>query len=134
MEEQLIYGEPIHINSRSNHHHFVYIRTGNFSREIERISGEHFRKSLSNATKLPLVGVLIGAVVTAVIQSSSSTSVIAISLVNAGVLSFKNSVGIIFGSNVGTTITAQRVVFKITSFAPFLIIFICCSITHGYFW
>lgn len=94
----------------------------NFSREIERVSGEHFRKSLSNATKLPLVGVLIGALVTAVIQSSSATSVITISLVNAGVLSFKHSVGIIFGSNVGTTITAQLVAFKLTSFAPFLII------------
>ncbi|MFT4942255.1 MAG: phosphate:Na+ symporter [Paraglaciecola sp.] len=94
----------------------------NFSREIERISGEHFRKSLSNATKWPLVGVLIGALVTMVIQSSSATSVIAISLVNAGVLSFKNSVGIIFGSNVGTTITAQLVAFKLTNFAPFLII------------
>ena len=94
----------------------------NFSREIERISGEHFRKSLSNATKWPLVGVLIGALVTMVIQSSSATSVIAICLVNAGVLSFKNSVGIIFGSNVGTTITAQLVAFKLTNFAPFLII------------
>jgi phosphate:Na+ symporter len=94
----------------------------NFSREIERISGEHFRKSLSNATKWPLVGVLIGALVTAVIQSSSATSVISISLVNAGVLSFKNSVGIIFGSNIGTTITAQLVAFKLTNFAPLLII------------
>ena len=94
----------------------------NFSREIERISGEHFRKSLSNATKWPLVGVLIGAMVTAVIQSSSATSIISISLVNAGVLSFKNSVGIIFGSNIGTTITAQLVAFKLTDFAPFLII------------
>ncbi|MFT5312894.1 MAG: phosphate:Na+ symporter [Paraglaciecola sp.] len=95
----------------------------NFSREIEEISGEHFRKSLSNATKWPFVGVLIGALVTAVIQSSSATSVISISLVNAGVLSFKNSVGIIFGSNIGTTITAQLVAFKLTNFAPFLIMF-----------
>jgi phosphate:Na+ symporter len=94
----------------------------NFSKEIEQISGEHFRKFLSNATKWPLVGVLIGAVVTAVIQSSSATSVISISLVNAGVLSFKHSVGIIFGSNIGTTITAQLVAFKLTNFAPFLII------------
>jgi phosphate:Na+ symporter len=94
----------------------------NFSREIERISGEHFRKSLSNATQWPLVGVLIGALVTAVIQSSSATSVISISLVNAGVLSFKNSVGIIFGSNIGTTVTAQLVAFKLTNFAPLLII------------
>jgi phosphate:Na+ symporter len=93
-----------------------------FSKEIESLSGEHFRKSLANVTKFPLVGVVIGALVTMVIQSSSATSVITISLVNAGVLSFKNSVGIIFGSNVGTTITAQLVAFKLTSFAPFLII------------
>ena len=63
----------------------------NFSAEIEQISGEKFRKFLSKATKIPLVGVLIGALVTAIIQSSSATSVITISLVNAGVLSFKNS-------------------------------------------
>ncbi len=95
----------------------------NFSKEIERLSGEHFRKSLSRATRLPIVGVIIGALVTMVIQSSSATSVIAIGLVNAGVLSFKNSVGIIFGSNVGTTITAQLIAFKLTNFAPFFIIF-----------
>ena len=94
----------------------------NFSREIEKISGERFRRSLGRATRIPIVGVLIGAVVTAIIQSSSATSVITISLVNAGVLSFKNSVGIIFGSNIGTTVTAQLVAFKLTAFAPVIII------------
>jgi phosphate:Na+ symporter len=94
----------------------------NFSREIEKISGERFRRSLGRATRIPIVGVLIGALVTAVIQSSSATSVITISLVNAGVLSFKSSVGIIFGSNIGTTITAQLVAFKLTAFAPAFII------------
>lgn len=93
-----------------------------FSAEIERVSGDRFRRFLSHATRIPVVGVLIGAGVTAVIQSSSATSVIAISLVNAGVLSFKNSVGIIFGSNVGTTVTAQLVAFELTAFAPLLII------------
>jgi len=94
----------------------------NFSEEIQRISGEKFRKFLARTTKIPVVGVLIGALVTAVIQSSSATSIIAISLVNAGVLSFKNSVGIIFGSNIGTTVTAQLVAFKLTAFAPVFII------------
>ncbi|WP_100655615.1 Na/Pi cotransporter family protein [Alteromonas flava] len=94
----------------------------NFSREIEHISGERFRHALSNATRYPVVGVLIGAVVTMFIQSSSATSVISIGLVNAGVLSFKNSVGIIFGSNIGTTVTAQLVAFKLTHFAPFFIV------------
>ena len=93
-----------------------------FSKEIEQISGDRFRRSLSKATSIPFLGAAIGALVTAVIQSSSATSVIAISLVNAGVLSFKNSVGIIFGANVGTTVTAQLVAFKLTSFAPVFII------------
>ena len=95
----------------------------NFSKEIEKISGERFRKLIGSATKIPVFGVLIGAVVTALVQSSSATSVITISLVNAGVLSFKSSVGIIFGSNIGTTVTAQLVAFKLTSFAPLFIIF-----------
>lgn len=93
-----------------------------FSKEIEKISGERLRKSLGHATRIPVIGVLIGALVTAIIQSSSATSVITISLVNAGVISFKNSVGIIIGSNVGTTITAQLVAFKLTAFAPLFII------------
>ena len=94
----------------------------NFSKEIQKIAGGNFRKFLGKATKLPLAGFTIGALVTTLIQSSSATSVIAISLVNAGVLSFKNSVCIIFGSNVGTTITAQLIAFKLTSFAPVFII------------
>ncbi|MDE2734242.1 MAG: Na/Pi symporter [Gemmatimonadota bacterium] len=94
----------------------------NFSAEIEQISGERFRRFLTRATKIPAIGVLIGALVTAVIQSSSATSVIAVSLVNAGVLSFKSSVGIVFGANIGTTITAQLVAFKLTAFAPVFII------------
>lgn len=94
----------------------------NFSKEVQRITGERFRKFLGRATKFSGIGLLIGAIVTAFIQSSSATSVIAISLVNAGVLSFKNSVSIIFGSNIGTTITAQLVAFKLTAFAPIFII------------
>ncbi len=104
----------------------------NFSREIEQISGERFRKFLGTATNIPIFGVLIGALVTMVIQSSSATSVISIGLVNAGVLSFKNSVGIIFGSNIGTTITAQLVAFKLTNFAPiFIIIGFILTITNS---
>lgn len=93
-----------------------------FSKEIQRITGEKFRKFIAKATNFSGIGLLIGAVVTAFIQSSSATSVIAISLVNAGVLSFKNSIGIILGANIGTTVTAQLVAFKLTAFAPVFII------------
>jgi phosphate:Na+ symporter len=104
----------------------------NFSKEIEKISGEKFRRFLTKATKMPLAGVGLGASITAIVQSSSATSVIAIGLVNAGVLSFKNSVGIIFGSNIGTTITAQLVAFKLTAFAPvFIIVGFLLSFIHS---
>ena len=93
-----------------------------FSKEVQRITGESFRKILARLTQYRVVGLLLGAILTAVIQSSSATSVIAISLVNAGVLSFQNSLGIILGANVGTTLTAQLVAFKLTAFAPYLII------------
>ncbi|MFG1492791.1 Na/Pi symporter [Halobacteriovorax sp. ZH4_bin.1] len=104
----------------------------NFSKEVQNITGEKFRKFLGSATMYPVVGLLIGAIITALIQSSSATSVIAISLVNAGVMSFKNSVGIIFGANVGTTVTAQLVAFKLTAFAPvFIIIGFLLSFTRS---
>jgi phosphate:Na+ symporter len=69
-----------------------------------------------------VVGLFLGALITSIIQSSSATSVITIGLVNAGIISFKNSLGIIFGANVGTTVTAQLVAFKLTNFAPAFII------------
>jgi phosphate:Na+ symporter len=94
----------------------------NFSKEVQRISGEKFKQFLAKTTRIPIVGLIIGALVTSLVQSSSATSVIAIGLVNAGIISFKNSLGIIFGANVGTTITAQLIAFKLTNFAPYIII------------
>lgn len=93
-----------------------------FSKELQKISGDSFRKVLGKITNIPIIGVLLGAIITSIIQSSSATSVIAIGLVNAGVLSFKNSLGIILGANVGTTVTAQLIAFKLTNFAPYIII------------
>lgn len=93
-----------------------------FSKEVQAVSGATFRKSLARSTKNPFAGFLIGGAVTAVIQSSTATSVIAVGLVNAGVLSFRNTLGIIFGANVGTTVTAQLVALKVTDFAPALIL------------
>ncbi len=94
-----------------------------FSREIQRAAGERFRSVLVKLTKNPLGGAFLGAVVTAVIQSSTATTVIAVGLVNAGTISFMQSLGIMFGANVGTTITAQLVAFKLTWFAPIFILF-----------
>jgi phosphate:Na+ symporter len=93
-----------------------------FSRELQKISGERFRHFLGRVTSYPIIGLFIGAIITSIIQSSSATSVIAIGLVNAGVISFKNSLGIIFGANIGTTVTAQLIAFKLTNFAPYFIV------------
>lgn len=94
----------------------------NFSRETLSFAGERFRKLLRTATKNRFVGGLVGVIVTGFIQSSTATTVITISLVSAGVISFAQSLGVIFGANVGTTITAQLVAFKVTAYAPFFIV------------
>lgn len=93
-----------------------------FSGEIQAISGERFREWLGRFTRNPLRGALLGAVTTTVVQSSSATTVIAVSLVHAGTISFAGSLGIIFGANVGTTVTAQLVALKLTSFAPLFLV------------
>jgi phosphate:Na+ symporter len=94
----------------------------NFSQEVKQLTGEKFRKIIRKLTKTPIHGAFLGAVVTAIVQSSSATTVITVSLANAGIISFNQSLGIIFGSNVGTTLTAQLIALKLTSFAPIFII------------
>lgn len=100
-----------------------------FSREVQAISGARFRKFLATATRNRFVAFLLGGGLTAVIQSSTATSVIAVGLVNAGVLSFRHSLGVLFGANVGTTVTAQLVALELTSFAP---VFILVGFAAGY--
>jgi phosphate:Na+ symporter len=93
-----------------------------FSKEIERISGERFRKFITTFTSKPIFGLFFGTIITAIIQSSSATTVITAGLVNAGIIPFKNSLGIIFGANIGTTLTAQLIALKLTAIAPLFII------------
>ncbi len=92
------------------------------SAEIQRAAGERMRGLLSNLTSNRWVGALLGAITTALVQSSSATTVITVGLVNAGVISFSQSLGIIAGANIGTTITAQLVAFDLTETAPLFII------------
>ncbi|MBT7392736.1 Na/Pi cotransporter family protein [archaeon] len=93
-----------------------------FSDEIKNLAGDKFRELIGKLTKNPVRGVFLGAFVTSIIQSSTATTVITVSLVNSGIISFTNSLGIIFGSNIGTTITAQLIALKLTSFAPVFIV------------
>ncbi len=94
----------------------------NFSKEIQKIAGDKFRDWLGRLTSNRCSATALGAGVTAIIQSSAATTIIAVGLVNGGIISFANSLGIIFGANIGTTITAQLVAFKLTAFAPIFII------------
>ncbi|MEZ4321766.1 MAG: Na/Pi cotransporter family protein [Myxococcota bacterium] len=94
-----------------------------FSAEIQAVSGQRFRQFLARGTDNRFAGFALGATVTAIIQSSTATSVIAVGLVNAGVLTFRQSLGVLFGANVGTTVTAQLVALELTAFAPWLILF-----------
>jgi phosphate:Na+ symporter len=93
-----------------------------FSEEVRQAAGERFWTLLQNATKTPLRGALAGAGVSAITQSSTATTVIAVGLVNAGAISFLGSIGLVIGANIGTTITAQLVAFKLTAFAPVFVV------------
>lgn len=73
---------------------------------LEKQAGGKFKQVLEKITANPLSGVLLGVAVTGVIQSSSATTVMVVGLVNSGMMTLENSVGIIMGANVGTTVTA----------------------------
>ena len=78
---------------------------------------------LSLLTKNPVMGVIAGALTTAVLQSSSATTVMAIGFVSAGLMTLRQAISIILGANIGTTVTAQIIAFNITDYI-FIIIFI----------
>lgn len=97
---------------------------------LQKAAGEKMKKILALLTKNPILGVLAGALTTAVLQSSSATTVMTIGFVSAGLMSLPQAISIILGANIGTTMTAQIIAFKITDyiylfiFAGFLISFV----------
>lgn len=88
---------------------------------LQKAAGARLQKILEVMTgKLPL-GVLLGAGVTAVLQASGATTVMTVGLVNAGLLTLKQGFGIIMGANIGTTVTAQLIAFKLSDYITVLI-------------
>lgn len=85
---------------------------------LQKAAGERLKKLLEVLTNNRVMGVFVGALVTMVIQSSSATTVMVIGFVNAGIMSLSQAVGVIMGANLGTTITAQLIAFKLTDYAP----------------
>jgi len=87
------------------------------SEGLQKITGDKIQKILEMLTTRPIIGISIGALITSIIQSSSATSVITIGLVNAGLLNLKQAISVIIGANIGTTVTAQIVSFRLERYA-----------------
>jgi len=94
---------------------------GLMSDGLKKIAGQKLRSLLESLTRRPIVAVLVGALVTCLIQSSSATTVMTVGFVNAGLLTLRNALSVVLGANIGTTFTAWLVsglgVFKITAYA-----------------
>lgn len=87
------------------------------SDSLQLIAGSRLKSIISALTRNPLAGMLTGLGVTAIIQSSSATTVMTVGFVNAGLMSLQQAIGIILGANIGTTVTAQLIAFKLTDLA-----------------
>ena len=88
---------------------------------MKMTAGNSMRMILEKLTSNKFLSVFVGAFVTMVIQSSSATTVMLVSFVNSGLLNFTQALGVILGSNIGSTVTAQIVAFKVTDYALILI-------------
>jgi len=84
---------------------------------LQKAAGQRMRRLLEMLTSNPVLGVLLGAFVTAVIQSSSATTVMVVGFVNAGLMTLPQAVGVIMGANIGTTFTAQLIAFRLTEYS-----------------
>ncbi|MGL5312982.1 MAG: Na/Pi cotransporter family protein [Peptostreptococcaceae bacterium] len=85
---------------------------------LQKSAGSRLKKIIELLTSNLLMGVLVGTVVTAIIQSSSATTVMVVGFVNAGIMSLTQAIGVIMGANIGTTVTAQLVSLDISGLAP----------------
>lgn len=85
---------------------------------LQKVAGDRLKDIIRSLTRNRLMSVLVGMFVTMIIQSSSATSVMVVSFVNAELMTLTQAVGIIFGANIGTTITGQLVSFNLSMFAP----------------
>lgn len=101
---------------------FLYGMT-QMSSGLKTAAGDNLRIILQTATSNRFVSVMVGILVTLMIQSSSATDVMVIGFVNAGMMSLTQAIGVIMGANIGTTVTAQLTAFNLSSYAP-LILFV----------
>ncbi len=91
------------------------------SEGLKRTAGNQMRSILAALTRNRIIAMFVGAFVTMVIQSSSATTVMLVSFVQAGLMTFAQSMGVILGADIGTTVTAQLIAFKLTDYALLMI-------------
>ncbi len=96
------------------------------SEGMKKTAGDQMRRILAALTRNRVIGMMVGAFVTMVIQSSSATTVMLVSFVQAGLMRFAQSLGVILGADIGTTVTAQLIAFKLTDYALLM-----CAIGFG---
>ncbi len=89
---------------------------------LQKTAGNRLKKVVEVLTRNRLMAVLVGALVTMVIQSSSATTVMVVGFVNAGIMDLTQAVGVIMGANIGTTVTAQLIAFNLTDYAPLAVV------------
>ena len=85
---------------------------------LEAAAGNRMKRILERLTSNPILGVLVGAVITAVVQSSSATTVMVVGFVNSGMMTLRQAVWVIMGANIGTTITGQLIALDVGAIAP----------------
>ena len=88
---------------------------------LKSLAGDKLRDYIDKYTSKPLMAILIGALVTIMIQSSSATTAITIGLVRAGLMRLEQAAGIVMGANIGTTVTAFLIGLKVEQFALFFV-------------
>lgn len=87
------------------------------SEGLQKVAGKKMRQILAMVSNKRLIGCAVGTLVTSVIQSSSAATVMLVGFVDAGLMTLTQAVGVILGANIGTTVTAQLIAFKITKYA-----------------
>ncbi len=92
------------------------------SESLKKVAGERMKNVLARFTTNRFAGVLTGTVATTLLDSSSVTIIMVIALVNAGLLSFTQSLGVIMGSNIGTTISSQIIALEINQYSPIALV------------
>lgn len=89
---------------------------------LEQVAGARMRSILEFFTKNRFIGMLVGILFTAIVQSSSATTVMVVSFVNSGLMNLYQAAGVILGANIGTTVTGQLIAFNLSDIAPLFVI------------